>query len=155
MVLSTLDLANPVYEALVNKYLEDSKWDELLVKMWNTYQVKKETLSQEESETILNFIKHCLSFIDNCIHFNIINVTEHPPQPCVLEPLPETSLVLPSLQTQKQSSDTTEEHSQLTPTVSNHSETASIPFVFLSIFISYSLEFDFNNFFLFQGVSFY
>ena len=40
---------------------------------------------------------------------------------------------LPSLQTQKQSSEITEEHSQLTPTVSNHSETASIPYVFLSI----------------------
>ena len=133
MVLSSLDLANPVYETLLNKYLEDSKWDELLVKMWNTYQVKKETLSQEESETILNFIKHCLSFIDNCIHFNIINVTEHPPQQGVLEPPPETSLVLPSLQMQKQSSEITEEHSQLTPTVSNHSETASIPYVFLSI----------------------
>ena len=98
-LLAYINLRSWIYRDGIGFNYDQDQIDELLVKMWNTFQVKKETLSQEESEAILNFIKHCLSFIDNCIHFNIINVTEHPPQPCVLEPLPETSLVLPSLQT--------------------------------------------------------
>lgn len=89
MVLSTLDLANPINEKLVNKYLSEGRWNELLIHMWNTYN-SNSTLQPEEKAWIVSFISHCFAFIDNCIRYNIINVTVHTPLPCVEEPFDET-----------------------------------------------------------------
>lgn len=129
MVLSTLDLANPVYEKLVNKYLIDGKWDELLVRMWNAYQLEKSTLSQDESEAILCFINHCISFIENCIRFNILNVTTPSPLPSVAE----DSIDEEPASTSPQPTITVNSHTSciLSPSVSERSESTPIPFVYL------------------------
>lgn len=128
MVLSTLDLANPVYEKLVNKYLNDGKWEELLVRMWNVYQLEKTTLSQDESEAIVCFISHCISFIDNCIRFNILNVTTPSPLPSVTEDSVEEEPAPLS----PQPSITVNPHTSfiLSPTASERSEATTIPFVY-------------------------
>lgn len=120
MVLSTLDLANPIYEKLLNKYLVDGKWEELLVKMWNAYQIEKESLSQEESEAIISFISQCISFIEDCIRYDIINVTVQPLQPCVPDSEEAEPSVIPSAPESV--------HFPLTSSVSEQSE-SSISFV--------------------------
>ena len=63
MVLSTLGLANPISERLLNKYLLDGpigragsrigKWNDLLINMWSSFIDSSKELSLEENEAIL------------------------------------------------------------------------------------------------------
>ena len=84
MVLSTLGLANPISERLLNKYLLDGpigragsrigKWNDLLINMWSSFIDSSKELSLEENEAILCFVRRCFSFIHKCIRYNIIQV---------------------------------------------------------------------------------
>lgn len=83
--------------------------------MWNSY--LSESISKEEKELILSFISQCFSFIDNCIHYNIINITVHPPMPCVEPPSVDETPITPV------------STPALSSTISELSETPSISYV--------------------------
>ena len=113
----TLGLSNPISERLLNKYLHDGdfirvswglgKWNDLLINMWSSFIDSSQSLSLEENEAILTFVRRCVSFIYKCIQYNIIQVNEHSPDVAscnhkirwnsVLElPLPDTATTVKS-----------------------------------------------------------